>query len=205
MAASYVETVSGPLFVRFGLSPNPVDLALSGHANLTGTFNNPATIYTLANANGGSVAVDQGTAAFVLNPTDAGFDRRNLALTEQVELGGDGSFGFTLTLLGGAGGVTAAPDPSPGAGFLRGPSPSPTRSTSRIAFTLQEAGPVRIEVLDVSGRRVQLRELGQRPEGDGVVTLRAVDASGDLLPAGMYFVRVQAGRDVASRKWVVMR
>src|SRR5205814_10581717 len=99
--AAYVETVSGPLYVRLGLSPSPLDLAFHGDANLVGRslgmpcgpLPAPSTpIYELVNSRGGAARVTGSCGMqLVSSPADAGWNRRNVALTDQVELSGDGS------------------------------------------------------------------------------------------------------------------
>lgn len=61
-----------------------------------------------------------------------------------------------------------------------------------------EAGDVEIEILDVRGRRVWTRAF--KKLGAGAQVVRA-----DMpLPAGLYFARLRAGREVATRRVVVI-
>ena len=68
--------------------------------------------------------------------------------------------------------------------------PNPAPSAVRIAFALPTAGPVRVEVIDVTGRLRLTRELGARSAGAQSTVLDATSL--DTLPAGTYFVRVHA-------------
>jgi hypothetical protein len=78
--------------------------------------------------------------------------------------------------------------------------PNPFHPTTTIAFSLPEAGRVRLVLLDVSGAAV-LRALDRAlPSGTHRITL---DATG--LPAGIYFYRLEAAGLRATRKLVVLR
>jgi hypothetical protein len=207
MVASYVETVDGPLYVRLGLSPNPLDLAFHGHAHLESSLDAGAGRYVLRNTAGGGAVVDFGTATWNPAPADAGWDRRNLGLTEQVEISAEGSFTVTLTLVPGVGSVTGVLDPTLPGGWVRGPYPSPSPAAGRawMSVWLEGAGSLACEILDVRGRRVRAMDLGVRGPGEARFELpdRAID--GAALPAGIYLVRVRAGDATAVRKWVRVR
>ncbi len=88
--------------------------------------------------------------------------------------------------------------------------PNPFNPTTVINFELPEAGYVKLEVFDVSGRAVgggsHLRVLADTPAlhwysaGSHEITF---DGSG--LPSGVYYYRLTAGTDVASGKMVLMK
>ncbi|MEL7170180.1 MAG: T9SS type A sorting domain-containing protein, partial [Bacteroidota bacterium] len=73
-----------------------------------------------------------------------------------------------------------------------------TETTLEIA--LPEAGPIRVEVLDVLGRRVALLAEGEQPTGYVTLRLRT-----DRLAAGSYFVRLRAGDEEATTRLTVVR
>ncbi|MFI5370506.1 MAG: hypothetical protein ACHQ52_03035 [Candidatus Eisenbacteria bacterium] len=102
---------------------------------------------------------------------------------------------------GGLTGVGAPIDPG-----AIGPSPiavrpDPWRSDLAVAFTLDRARPVRIELLDVTGRRCALRELGTVDGGEHEVRI----APERTLPAGVYLVRVRAGDHAWTTRTVHVR
>jgi hypothetical protein len=206
VAASYLETLPGALYVRFGLSPNPLDLAFHGHAHLRDTLDLPGGRYRLANTAGGGAVVRLGTASWNANPADAGHLRRNLALTEQVELYGDGAFQFSLELTPGSGVPLAAPNRNPLAALdLAGPWPSPTRGgPASLAILLPAAARVSYDLVDVGGRRVGGAELGLLPAGRAILTIEPRTMAGDELGPGLYLVRVRAGAAAATRRWIVL-
>jgi hypothetical protein len=97
------------------------------------------------------------------------------------------------------GGVAVEDGPQlPSVTALRGVAPNPARGEATIEYALHEAAPVRIEVLDMAGRRVATLEDGDRAAG----TYRVPWArAGGAVPPGLYFVRLQvAGRTVGEKK-----
>lgn len=208
--AHYRETVSGPLFVRLGLSPNPLDLIHQGQTHLVGTLLGDR--YRLANSAGGAAQVEwPAGVSFNPSPSFAGADRRNLALTEEVELSGDGDFGFTLRLRPDTAfsrpPVGDVADGVPPAHIALAISPAPARAgmAGTLTFALREAAEVRVELLDVNGRRVHTQSLGLRAAGPVRVAIAARDGAGSPLSPGLYFVRLIAGARHAQVRWAVLR
>jgi hypothetical protein len=79
---------------------------------------------------------------------------------------------------------------------LGGFRPNPPDARFQLAFALPDAAPARLEVLDVSGRRVGARDLGTLGAGEHVVSM------GELarLSPGLYFVRLtHAGQSLTTR------
>jgi len=73
---------------------------------------------------------------------------------------------------------------------LAGARPNPTFAGLRVAFSLPDASPARIDVLDVQGRLVLEREVGSLGPGSHVVNL----VSGRMPHAGLYFLRLTSGK-----------
>jgi hypothetical protein len=85
---------------------------------------------------------------------------------------------------------------------LRGAQPNPATTGFLVTFSLPAASPARLEVLDLSGRRIVQREVGSFGIGTHTVSLER-ETSG--LPAGIYGLRlVQNGR-VATSKVTIVR
>lgn len=80
---------------------------------------------------------------------------------------------------------------------MRVPGPSPAAGGRlRVEFTLRDASPARLEVLDVAGRRLLTRHLGSLGPGSHVLEL----SEGGTLGSGIYFLRLlQAGDEVRAR------
>jgi hypothetical protein len=96
----------------------------------------------------------------------------------------------------------ATADGGDGAHALRldAPRPNPSAGAARVAFTLPDAGPVRLSVYDARGREVAT--LVDRALAAGQHEAQ-VDAG--ALAAGVYVVRLTAGGDVQTQRWVVVR
>ncbi len=94
--AEYANSTGGDHYVRVGASPNVEDLILHGRDNLS--TSGSATQYRVENTQGGFVRVFFQTATHNPTPADAGFENRNLALTEQIEVSGGASFTFGVQI-----------------------------------------------------------------------------------------------------------
>lgn len=63
---------------------------------------------------------------------------------------------------------------------------------------------MRLDVLDVAGRRVASRDLGHRPAGQLTLGLDPRTPAGTDLPAGLYFVRLSTPTASTTRRWVLL-
>ncbi|MFN3874459.1 MAG: M43 family zinc metalloprotease [Flavobacteriales bacterium] len=76
--------------------------------------------------------------------------------------------------------------------------PNPARGTVRAALTLLRPSDVRLELIDATGRRALLRDLGPRPAGD-----LAVELPLEGLATGTYALRVLAEHGMATARVAV--
>jgi hypothetical protein len=83
---------------------------------------------------------------------------------------------------------------------LSAPSPNPAVDGTRLRYSLPFASLVRLDVLDVAGRRVAV--LARQVEGPGAhsASWDGRDASGSRVSAGLYFVRLEAAGQVLSQR-----
>lgn len=72
---------------------------------------------------------------------------------------------------------------------LARPQPNPGRGTTLLGFSLPQAGAARLEILDLSGRRIWLSE-GLLPAGPHTWRWDGRAAGGTNVGAGLYFVRL---------------
>jgi hypothetical protein len=88
--------------------------------------------------------------------------------------------------------VTGLPRPAVARERLRleAPRPNPAGGAVALRFTLPARAPVRLEVLDVSGRRVRELRRGELDAGAYDAAWDGRDAAGRRVPAGVYFVRL---------------
>ncbi len=71
--------------------------------------------------------------------------------------------------------------------------PNPFVRDTVVSFTLAEASPVEVSILDVRGRRVRRLVSGSRESGTHRVVWSGRDDSGLATSAGLYFVHLDAG------------
>jgi hypothetical protein len=83
-------------------------------------------------------------------------------------------------------------------------SPNPFASSTQVRFQLPEPGHVRVTVHDAQGRLVRSLLDGSIPLGGGIITWSGRDDDGAPLASGVYFVRLQHGDQVATRKAVLV-
>jgi len=88
---------------------------------------------------------------------------------------------------------------------LVGAQPNPFNPETAIVFELARSGPVRLEVFDVSGRRVAVLADGVRPAGRQRVVWQGRDDAGRALPSGAYFARLDAGTVVATQRLMLVK
>jgi hypothetical protein len=73
-----------------------------------------------------------------------------------------------------------------------------TVAGSVIFFSLPHGGPVRLDLYDVTGRRVDHLTSGNYPAGQNSITINSTE-----LPAGVYFVCAEIGGNSASARFVL--
>lgn len=78
--------------------------------------------------------------------------------------------------------------------------PNPTSATSQIAFTLEAAAEINLEIFDVLGRRVMQVTNGEYAAGRHVLPL-----STNALASGVYVARLTTGSQMAVRRVTVVR
>lgn len=94
-------------------------------------------------------------------------------------------------------------DPGAGSGVRLGPAvPSPFRRGCTLRYVLTRSGPVRAEVLDARGRRVRALDCPPGTPGDHLLAWDGRDVSGRLLPAGLYWIRLEAEEQEQVRRAV---
>ena len=96
-------------------------------------------------------------------------------------------------------------DDAPAAVLLTAPVPNPTQEGATFVYSLPTAGPARLEVIDLQGRRVAL--LADRPAGPGThpITWSGLDASGQRVKPGAYWVRLHFANAHKLQRLVVVR
>jgi len=88
---------------------------------------------------------------------------------------------------------------------VRAPTPNPFRDASTLAFTLPAPGSVRLDVFDVSGRLVRTLTDGPMRGGEHAIAWDGRNGAGREVGAGVYFYRLVAGSDRATRRVILAR
>jgi hypothetical protein len=78
--------------------------------------------------------------------------------------------------------------------------PNPTWQDLLVTFSLPSAAPASLELLDIAGRRVLMRDVGSLGPGSYVLNLGQ-----NAVPAGVYLVRLRQGPRAVYRKGTVLR
>src|SRR5580765_4336513 len=81
-------------------------------------------------------------------------------------------------------------------------APNPSRGPLAFRYDLPRAGPVRIDVFDVEGRRVARPLDAIQSAGPHELRWDALDR-GHARTAGVYFVRLGTSGRVITRRWVI--
>jgi len=84
-------------------------------------------------------------------------------------------------------------------------APNPFAASTVIGFELDKARDVRLEVIDVNGRRVSTLSAGLLPEGRHQVQWDGKDAQGRPVADGIYFYRLTAPGTLFVRRMVLAR
>lgn len=84
-------------------------------------------------------------------------------------------------------------------------SPNPFNPSTTISYYLPERMRVRLDVYDVSGRLVARLADGEQERGDRVVQWDGRCIRGGRVSSGVYYYRLQAGKEVLSRTMVMLR
>ncbi|PWB74286.1 hypothetical protein C3F09_04125 [candidate division GN15 bacterium] len=83
--------------------------------------------------------------------------------------------------------------------------PNPFNPTTTISFTLPTASQVTLEIYNLLGQKVRTLVDAPMTAGNHSVMWNATDQSGRSVSSGVYFYRLVAGEQTASRKMVLLK
>ena len=84
--------------------------------------------------------------------------------------------------------------------------PNPVRDRGFIRFALSQEGPVRVEIFDITGRRVRrLLDREDVPAAEYEFTFDGISDDGTPMGSGLYFYRVQALEGIATGRFLIVR
>jgi hypothetical protein len=130
---------------------------------------------------------------------------------KEYQLGGRtpsrlGIAGFGMPGYNPISGITAVPE----GGFsmslsLRVSGDNPARGASALTYVLPEAGPVRLDIVDIAGRRVRTLVEAFEAAGARRVVWDGRDKTGWTAPAGIYFARLEWNGASRSQRFLRIR
>lgn len=137
-------------------------------------------------------------AAVGAQPPPVPFGESNLFLLDTNRFGFADSGDVTFII-----GVTSEIAPTPPA--LVGTYPNPFNPRLQIRFVVAHRGTVALDVHDLRGRRVRRLERADVSPGEHSRVWDGRSDAGDLVPAGVYVVRLVAGETVSTAKITLVR
>jgi hypothetical protein len=200
------RTPAGRGRVRLQAEVKPLGIPFNGLGLVTGSLVNTGA----AGASGSAIGLSElvsGLASETLHHwrsrvvTDSPFFPRSPWLA----LPGNAPTEADLRTNGATAGVDDQPAAAARPGFLEPNVPNPFTSDTELAYTLARGAKLKLAVYDVAGREVAQLANGTQPAGRHVTRWNARDHSGRLVPAGVYFVRMEVAGSIQSRKLVVTR
>jgi hypothetical protein len=84
------------------------------------------------------------------------------------------------------------------------PSPNPARQEALLSFALPQAGPVKLAVYDLSGRRVRTVRAGWLEAGEYKLPFDLRDGAERRLPSGVYLVRLETDARTLVRRLAIV-
>jgi hypothetical protein len=118
---------------------------------------------------------------------------------------GTGPYGIVLTGATFCNSTTAVPPVARGGGLSIDAFPNPASPAIRIECMLPAAGPVRVGVYDLAGRRVRLLHDGPSPGRALALTWDGHDERGLALAPKVYVIRLEFAGQVLARRVVLLK
>jgi hypothetical protein len=88
---------------------------------------------------------------------------------------------------------------------LRQNYPNPFNPSTNISFYLPSRSQVKLEIFDVRGARVRTLVDGVRDRGTHAALWNGTNDAGAPVASGVYYYRIEAGKETITKKLVVMR
>jgi hypothetical protein len=92
------------------------------------------------------------------------------------------------------------PEVLPNAFDLHQNYPNPFNAVTEISFDLTTPSVARLEIFDITGRLARTLDFGRQSAGP-----HSVNFDGSALPSGLYFYRLTAGAQLATRKMILLK
>jgi hypothetical protein len=99
---------------------------------------------------------------------------------------------------------TSVEETEPSASLVAGSYPNPFSSETAIRFETQEAGRITLDILNLNGQLINRLFDAGVGEGTHEVRWNGTDGSGNRAAHGVYFYRLQSGKEVVTGKIMLM-
>jgi len=83
--------------------------------------------------------------------------------------------------------------------------PNPFNPSTTISFFIPERSPVRLDIFDTGGKRVNTLVHGVKSAGRYNIEWNGTNSHGNEVSSGVYFYRLTAGRKAITRKLILLR
>jgi len=98
------------------------------------------------------------------------------------------------------------PPASPHTGLeLTNASANPTQQSAQIRYFLPADARVALEIYDVIGTRIRTLNVGSQEQGEHLLVWDIRNEAGEVVPRGIYFVRLKAAGEARSLRLIVLR
>ncbi|MFC1509027.1 T9SS type A sorting domain-containing protein [Candidatus Omnitrophota bacterium] len=84
-------------------------------------------------------------------------------------------------------------------------SPNPFNAGTVIKYELRRAGTLSLRIFDMLGREISVLEQGERSRGNHTAFWNGRNSSGMPVSSGVYFYRLEAGRQAETRRMTLVR
>ncbi len=169
----------------------------AGLADVTMVLGGAKSDTTTTNQNGEYTFSELAAGTYSVTPTDANYVFAPESFTITFPSTGTPVPVFDASMVATN---TEADEPIPTAFVLEQNYPNPFNPETVIRYHMAEAGPVRLDVLDLLGRTVAVLVDDVRNAGTHAATFDARH-----LPSGLYLYRLQAGSTVLARRMVLAK
>ena len=121
---------------------------------------------------------------------------------DHLDMNDTNSYNLSFTLLAPSG---VEEQPQPTVNRLASVHPNPFNPATTISYELADNVDVQIKIVDVTGREVQSWSHYSQEQGYHEMVWEGVNQSGKPVSAGLYLLKIQAGKQFQSRKLLLLK
>ncbi|MDD5342422.1 MAG: T9SS type A sorting domain-containing protein [Patescibacteria group bacterium] len=91
-----------------------------------------------------------------------------------------------------------------GTGLMLSPNPANSSAPVTVSFTLEKESPVRVDVFDITGRKVKSLLDEPLAQGPHAIIWNGRNSDGSVVPSGIYFVKIRADNYPAEKRLIIV-